>query len=487
MHRFLPDCCRVLCYPKFLLALAGACCLCAMESVQGAVVKNLAPTGSPLMGAAANFSGSGDVIVANQGPISEVNDGVINTNLAANGYQINADGQIGMNGNGADTYAGGVTTNPFDFVGVLFDEPQFGISSVNVQNYLANDGGWWGPTDVISGGNPLSPSDLTAPLVQITSNGGVSWTTVAGVSSNYVTLYTGVARGTGFPDATSGPLASFSFFPQNGINGIRLLGNGAGPADGNGFIGVNEFEVIGIAQDLALEVNLATGMVRLTNDVHSNISLDFYQITSASLSLNIDRWNSLENPQGNPANFPSGNGSGNGWEELGNLGSGIVAESFLQGSSALAPGESVNLGFLFEGGDQDLMLRYRTASGQFCDVAAISVEGSAGDFDWDNDVDGADFLAWQRGNSPNPGSSGDLAAWQANYGAPLLADVGAVIPEPNSVALLISAAALAASRSGATISWLPARATGRLGSGFNGIVNKDFCDYQFNETTVQFL
>jgi hypothetical protein len=57
-----------------------------------------------------------------------------------------------------------------------------------------------------------------------------------------------------------------------------------------------------------------------------------------------------------------------------------------------------------------------------------------GDFDMDGDVDGRDFLAWQRGNSPNPFSGGDLAAWQAAYGPPVLVAVAAV-PEPTSLGL----------------------------------------------------
>jgi Ca2+-binding RTX toxin-like protein len=40
----------------------------------------------------------------------------------------------------------------------------------------------------------------------------------------------------------------------------------------------------------------------------------------------------------------------------------------------------------------------------------------SGDFDADGDVDGRDFLAWQRGESPVPLSSGDLALWQEEYG-----------------------------------------------------------------------
>jgi hypothetical protein len=58
--------------------------------------------------------------------------------------------------------------------------------------------------------------------------------------------------------------------------------------------------------------------------------------------------------------------------------------------------------------------------------------GLAGDFDFDGDVDGADYLIWQR----DP-SVGLLADWETNYGmtAPLAA-ASAAVPEPNSLALL---------------------------------------------------
>ena len=61
--------------------------------------------------------------------------------------------------------------------------------------------------------------------------------------------------------------------------------------------------------------------------------------------------------------------------------------------------------------------------------------GTPGDFDGDDDVDGRDFLAWQRGESPNSLSAGDLADWQNNFGAGPLAAVSA-IPEPSCVLLL---------------------------------------------------
>lgn len=61
-----------------------------------------------------------------------------------------------------------------------------------------------------------------------------------------------------------------------------------------------------------------------------------------------------------------------------------------------------------------------------------------GDFDNDGDTDGRDFLIWQRGNSTpgGPLSASDLADWQAGYGSPLVAAVGAV-PEPTSALILL--------------------------------------------------
>jgi hypothetical protein len=64
-----------------------------------------------------------------------------------------------------------------------------------------------------------------------------------------------------------------------------------------------------------------------------------------------------------------------------------------------------------------------------------------GDHDNDGDVDGGDFLAWQRGESPDPLSSIDLADWRANFGAPFSASANSTAaPEPSIATLLIIAA-----------------------------------------------
>jgi hypothetical protein len=58
--------------------------------------------------------------------------------------------------------------------------------------------------------------------------------------------------------------------------------------------------------------------------------------------------------------------------------------------------------------------------------------GPAGDFDSDGDVDGADFLRWQRGGSPSPLSPGDLATWKANFGSGAAAAAVGAVPEPTA-------------------------------------------------------
>lgn len=71
------------------------------------------------------------------------------------------------------------------------------------------------------------------------------------------------------------------------------------------------------------------------------------------------------------------------------------------------------------------------------DVSATSVVlkvlGSIalpGDFDSDQDVDGADFLKWQR-NFGTPGyDAASLAAWKANFGATAAAAAVGAVPEP---------------------------------------------------------
>ena len=67
---------------------------------------------------------------------------------------------------------------------------------------------------------------------------------------------------------------------------------------------------------------------------------------------------------------------------------------------------------------------------------------SNGDFDGDGDTDGADFLAWQRGEAPGGATAANLAIWQDNFGSPGSQTASTTVPEPSSVFLLSLAGAL---------------------------------------------
>jgi hypothetical protein len=81
-------------------------------------------------------------------------------------------------------------------------------------------------------------------------------------------------------------------------------------------------------------------------------------------------------------------------------------------------------------------------------VDNVSFEGAfaspaqPGDFDNDLDVDGNDFLVWQRGESPNGPVTGDLDEWKANFPPAVVS----AIPEPASLALSSLAAAVLLAR-----------------------------------------
>jgi len=80
-------------------------------------------------------------------------------------------------------------------------------------------------------------------------------------------------------------------------------------------------------------------------------------------------------------------------------------------------------------------------------IAASDLVGTVtvvlrGDFDFDEDVDGHDFLLWQRGASPSPLSSQDLADFYRNYSTviPDALTSSATVPEPSSFMITVIAA-----------------------------------------------
>lgn len=71
--------------------------------------------------------------------------------------------------------------------------------------------------------------------------------------------------------------------------------------------------------------------------------------------------------------------------------------------------------------------------------ASLLVPSIDGDFNNDGNVDGQDFLAWQRGEVTNPPNNADLLAWINNYGtsSTLLASSITAVPEPTTGVLVL--------------------------------------------------
>jgi hypothetical protein len=85
------------------------------------------------------------------------------------------------------------------------------------------------------------------------------------------------------------------------------------------------------------------------------------------------------------------------------------------------------------------------STSQLHNIGVLSVgAGLASDFDFGGDVDGRDFLVWQRDHG-----IGNLTDWQTNYGmvAPLSA-ASTAVPEPTSLLLVFAAALYCGCRRG---------------------------------------
>jgi hypothetical protein len=78
--------------------------------------------------------------------------------------------------------------------------------------------------------------------------------------------------------------------------------------------------------------------------------------------------------------------------------------------------------------DNDLRLYARITENIFDNLNPVSA-----DFDADGDIDGRDFLTWQRGESISPYNAAELALWQTQFGSSPLA--AQAIPEPAGMAL----------------------------------------------------
>ncbi|QDU58692.1 dockerin type I domain-containing protein [Aeoliella mucimassa] len=219
---------------------------------------------------------------------------------------------------------------------------------------------------------------------------------------------------------------------------------------------------------LSLVVDRVTGYAELRNESGGDVDLDLYQIGSPDEALTPSSFYSLEQ-QDYEQNGTAG--SGNGWEVMGTPSTKLIAESFLQGSSLLSIGASINLGQIFApGGAETLEILFHEVDGvlnpgrvDYCDncVAASDLKG---DYNGDNQVNLADYTIWRDslgstgdglaadGNNDQVVDSLDYQLWKSHFGqsmaAPLNASASTTqVPEPASyTALLLTASVLACRR-----------------------------------------
>jgi hypothetical protein len=207
---------------------------------------NLAPVAAAIFGVNDAIDDDAGTPRANAGATASINDADPNTRV--------------------DTFG---TPDPASFVGLLWPAP---VSSPIVRLGLSLavffDGGWFGPNGTGPGAGFFltDPDYLLEPTVQVTTDGGTTWTTVAH-TSNYLSLFNQhpLPR-VAFGAPTSAEAVFELEVPQAGINGIRIIGNNGGTADGSGFLGV--FELSAFAAPAVPPSNLALSGSALvgTND-----------------------------------------------------------------------------------------------------------------------------------------------------------------------------------------------------------------------------
>lgn len=190
-----------------------------------------------------------------------------------------------------------------------------------------------------------------------------------------------------------------------------------------------------IYNNLVLNIDPATGQANIENESPFDIDLTGYTVKSALGELN-PTWAGIRD------------GDATNWVEAGISAATVLSE--LNQNPTTAPlqvtaGSTVTLGTLYtgDGTNQDVTFNFILAGSQaqISSVVKYTSLSLPGDADLDNDVEGDDFLTFQRSGP------GQISNWQANYGNGTsgIASLNSV-PEPNSLILAFLGSSLLITR-----------------------------------------
>jgi hypothetical protein len=205
---------------------------------------------------------------------------------------------------------------------------------------------------------------------------------------------------------------------------------------------------------LELQIDPRDGKARIASvlDEGDVATLHAYEILSDGAPLDHTQWlaENLTAQQRDAINLAQ---PGQSWQTV-NAADDQLFEAYLFGGSAVQSSEAISIGKVLPAGIGETPLTFNYVStSTFADPDVSSVRRSwndipvvyrefdiPGDFNRDRVVDGSDFLAWQRGESPNPGSGSDFAQWEGTFGSVSASVVGvSAVPEPSALPLAFAA------------------------------------------------
>ena len=250
--------------------------------------------------------------------------------------------------------------------------------------------------DTVSGNIWQSQFDRNLPNTEFDGN---SFTAVNEISSQLQGL---------LPVGVLSNIVSFGEDNSGNLYLVKLgAGSGGSASSGTGEIyRLTALPDVVDRNDIFLLVDPVTGQTELRNQSGTDIAFDAYALSSLSGSLSPDSWTSLQDM------------AMDSWRES-NPSTSQLAELLQAGSFVFGNDQILSFGSAFDAanGVTDLVMEYLPPSSAVpVDVpvvyGAISVDG---DFNGNGSIEGSDFLAWQRGESPDPFSLSDLTEWSTNY------------------------------------------------------------------------